>query len=224
MKNTKKAAPFLLVFILLLLGACQPKQKENPKEEPEEEPKEHVEPPKQIISLTESKSLYDNYGTNRVEAIQQYEMTTNRDENFKPSRFTSFDYKTMKQYMAFIEQEAEAANVDISTLRFYFATYPNKRRFPDGQRVVHPRQNSLFMLPTMKVKGLDYGFYIGADGKAKLVKDAVGINGVQDSIQQANGTAQASFMPSLTTAPLMQGEQSLTMNHGNSSPPPSGDF
>ncbi|UII75057.1 hypothetical protein LV716_12415 [Flagellimonas sp. HMM57] len=220
MKNTKKAAPFLLVFTLLLLGACQPKQKENPKEEP----KEHVEPPKQIISLIESKSLYDNYSKNRVETIQQYEAQANRDKNFKPSRFTSFDYKTMKQYMAFIEQEAEAANVDISTLRFYFATYPSKRRFPDGQRVVHPRQNSLFMLPTMKVKGLDYGFYIGADGKAKLVKDAVGINGVQDSMQQANGTAKASFMPSLTTAPLMQGEQSLTMNHGSSGPPPSGDF
>ncbi|MEM7485560.1 MAG: hypothetical protein AAF348_10160 [Bacteroidota bacterium] len=223
MKNTKKAAPFLLVFTLLILGACQPKQKEDPKEEPDEEPKEHVEPPKQIISLMESKSLYDNYSKNRVESIQRYEMSANKDENFKPSRFTSFDYKTMKQYMAFIEQEAEAANVDISTLRFYFANYPNKRRFADGQRVVHPRQNSLFMLPTMKVKGRDFGFYIGADGKAKLVKDAVGINAVGDSLP-SNGTAEASFMPSFANAPLMQGEQSLTMNHGNSSPPPSGDF
>ncbi|AWX43553.1 hypothetical protein HME9304_00542 [Flagellimonas maritima] len=223
MKNTKKIAYPILGAIFLFLGACQqtPK-KEDPNHEPEPTPQK-VKPPKQIITLEESKSLYDNYTKNRVELIRDYELHENKDEKFKPSRFIAFDYDTMKQYMAFIEQEANEAKVDISTIRFYFANYPNEGRFSDGQKVVHPRQNSIFMLPTMNVNGQNYGFYIDADGNARRVKDAVSPNGIGNT-SKTEGKSYASFGPSFSNAFIAQEDQSLTLNHGSSGPPPSGDF
>lgn len=212
MKNNRKVAALFLGSLLLILGSCQ----RGPKKE---EPTEPVPPPKGIISLEESKSLYDNYTKHRWDMIQQYELERKPGEEFVPARFSDFDYATIKQYITFIEQEAKEAQVDISSLRVYFANYPDKERFPDGDKVVHPRQNSIFIVPTMKVDGQDYGFYIGADGKAKLIKGAVGENGIGYKSGQGE-RAQAGFVPALTTA---SGEQSLNLNHGNSGPPPHTD-
>ncbi|MEX0315481.1 MAG: hypothetical protein AB3N18_14990, partial [Allomuricauda sp.] len=177
MKNTRKVGHVLLAAIFLFMASCkqQTKQPETNEETLQEEA-EPVKPPKGIISLEESKSLYDNYSKNRVGLIQEFEAQRSPEENFDPARYTSFDYATIKQYMAYIEQEAKGAKVDISSIRFYFANYPNEEKFPDGDKIVHPRQNSIFMVPTMKVDGEDYGFYIGEDGQAKLIKDAVGAN------------------------------------------------
>ncbi|PWL38164.1 hypothetical protein DKG77_07720 [Flagellimonas aquimarina] len=221
MKNTRKIATLLLGSMFLILGACQEKTKKE--EPPHEEPRERVKPPEQIISLEESKELYDNYSKNRVELIQSYEREENDDEKFKAARYTSWDYKTLKQYMAFIEQEAKDAKVDISTVRFYFGNYPNKEKFPDGKKVVHPRQNSIFMLPTIKIDSLDYGFYIGEDGKAKLIKDAVGAKGM-GSISKNDEKSYAGFAPSFSSPPALFAGQSLNMNHGSSGPPPNNDF
>lgn len=209
-----------MASLFLMLTACQEVPKKEDDREPE--PKETVKPPKQIISLEESKSIYDNYSRNRVDLIQQFETERSPDEKFHPARFSSYDYATIKQYMAFIEQEAKAAQVDISSLRFYFANYPNKGDFPDGKKVVHPRQNSIFIVPTIKVDGQDFGFYIGDDGKAKLIKDAVGAQGI-GSTDTKSKKAYASFAPSLN-APAVQGGQSLNLNRGQSGPPPSPDF
>lgn len=219
MKNTKKVAPLLLGSMFLFLGACQPKPK---KEKPHEEPRERVKPPEQIISLEESKSLFDNYSRNRAGVIENYEMERHPKEEFHVARFVSWDYKTLKQYMAFIEQEAKDAEVDISELRFYFANYPDKKDFPDKERIEHARQNSIFILPAMEVDGKDYGFYIGDDGKAKLVKDAVGEKGI-GNITDDKEKAYASFAPSLS-APAAYTTQSLTLNRGNSAPPPPHDY
>ncbi|WP_222984798.1 hypothetical protein [Flagellimonas meishanensis] len=224
MKNTRTMTSFFLAVVLLMMGACQPSQKKPDTNEPgTTEKPEPVKAPEQIISLEESKSLYDNYSRNRAELIQQFELEQNNDEKFEVARFAAFDYATIKQYLAFIEQEADSAGVDISSLRLYFANYPNKEKFPDGKRIVHPRQNSIFIVPTINVDGQDFGFYIGADGKAKLIKDAVG----QQGMGLLNGEGQksyASFAPSFSSATLQSGSQSLNLNRGNSSPPPPGDF
>ncbi len=209
MKNNRKVAALLLVSFLLIFGACQQRPKQ-------EEPTEPVSPPKGIISLEESKSLYDNYTKHRMGMIQEYELERKPDEKFVPARLSSFSFAEMKQYMAYVEQEAKKAQVEVSSLRFYFANYPDNERFPDGDKVVHPRQNSIFIVPTMKVDGQDYGFYIGADGKAKLIKDAMGENGM--GYKSAQGEkSQASFVPNLS---LADDGESLNLNHGNSEPPP----
>ncbi|MGX1929657.1 hypothetical protein [Flagellimonas sp. 2504JD4-2] len=220
MKNTRNAFAMLLGSLMLILGACKQPQK---KDDPAEEPKERVKPPEQIISLEESKSLFDNYSRNRVAMIQEFEMEQNPDEKFRPARFSSYDYSTIKQYMAFIEQEAKDANVDITSLRFYFGNYPNKEKFPDGKKVVHPRQNAVFIVPTINVDGQNYGFYIGEDGKAKLIKNAVGEKGM-GSNETGEQKAYASFVPSFSAPTAPFAGQSLTLNRGTSGPPPDADY
>lgn len=221
MKNNRKTAIAFVASVLLLASSCQqgPKKDGTDPEKPEKPRDEQVSPPRGIISLDESKSLYDNYTKHRWELIQKYEMERKSDEEFVPARYSDFDYTTIKQYLAFVEQEAKEAGVDVSTLRIYFANYPDQERFPDGEKVVHPRQNSIFMVPTMKVDGQNWGFYIGADGKAKLIKNAVGETGIGSTSGQGE-RAQASLVPSLSAAFK---DQSLNLNHGNSEPPPHTD-
>lgn len=213
MKNNRKVAIAFLGTVLLFMGACQqgPKKDEPKDSEPPHE--EKISPPEGIISLEESKSLYDNYTRNRVGMIEKYEMEQYPDEKYVPARFSSFTYADIKQYMAYIEQEAKGANVEISSLRFYFANYPKNERFPDGKKIEHPRQNSIFIVPTMIVDGEEHGFYIGADGKAKLIKNKVGQSSVGDKSEKTK--SYASMVPI-----SMQDDTSLNLNHGNSGPPP----
>lgn len=222
MKNNRKVAIAFLGAFLLILSACQQGKKKNDPTKTEDggvTQEEQVSPPEGIISLEESKSLYDNYTKNRVSMIEAYEINRSPDEKYVPSRFTSFTYADIKQYIAYIEQEAKGANVEISSLRFYFANYPDKPDFPDGKKIVHPRQNSIFIVPAMVVDGEEHGFYIGADGNAKLIKNAVGTKGLGHKMD-VNNKSYASFAPTL----FQDGDKSLDLNHGNSSPPPYTDF
>jgi len=215
MKNYRKTAIAFIGVSFLLIGACQQGPK---KEEPSEPKQEKVLPPEGIISLEESKSLYDNYTKNRVGMIEEYEAERSPDKEHIPARFTSFTYGEMKDYMAYVEQEAEEAGVKVASLRLYFANYPDKPDFPDGKKVVHPRQNSIFIVPTTMMDGEERGFFIDADGKAKPIKGVVG-----SSEKGENGepnTSQASFAPSF----FQSGSKSLNLNHGTSGPPPYTDF
>lgn len=215
MKNYRKTAIAFIGVSFLLIGACQQGPK---KEEPSEPKQEKVLPPEGIISLEESKSLYDNYTKNRVGMIEEYEAERSPDKKHIPARFTSFTYGQMKDYMAYVEQEAEEAGVKVASLRLYFANYPDKPDFPDGKKVVHPRQNSIFIVPTTMMDGEERGFFIDADGKAKPIKGVVG-----SSEKGENGepnTSQASFAPSF----FQSGSKSLNLNHGTSGPPPYTDF
>ena len=73
--------------------------------------------------------------------------------------------------MAYIENEAKLAGEELSTLRFYFANYPDQDKFPDGKEVVHRRQNSIMMSPTVKRNDKDYIFYTddAGEGKRRIV-------------------------------------------------------
>ena len=210
MKNNRKAVIAFFGASFMLLVACQ--------QGPTDPKQEEVKPPEGIISLEESKSLYDNYTKNRVDMIRQFEETERYpDKKFIPSRFTSFSFDKIKNYTAYVEQEAKKAGVKIASFRLYFANYPNKPDFPDGKKIVHPRQNSIFIVPTMMVDGEEYGFYIGADGKAKLIKDAVG--GSEIGATEEKNMSNASFAPA-----VFADDESLILNKGNSSPPPNGDY
>ena len=136
MKNTQKIlwkSAFLLVFIFSLSSCGDGKQKPKAEEKPE------VQAPAQIVQIDQAKSMYDNYSVRRVPMIQHYEDSINRGDGdgkkkqqkmknqeatlkpFDVARFVAYDYKTIKQYMDYIEQEADAAGVEISTLRLYFS-------------------------------------------------------------------------------------------------------
>lgn len=214
-----------VLSICLVVGiiSCDQRQKVN--KDNYHNPQK-VKAPGNIISLSEASTIYDNYSEHRVSLIEPYEIQRRApEEKFEASRFVDFDYDTIKQYIAYIDQEAKKAEVKkITKLRLYFANYPNEDKFPDGKKVVHKRQNSIFMVPTLEIEGTNYGFYIGSSGNAALItdwkdnlKDGMGLS------FEKKGKSYASFSPIPFSTSLQEGK-SLTLNFGQGGPPPKTDF
>lgn len=208
----------LCFFAVSAFFGCNQQQKENAP---------IVDAPANIISLNEADAIYNNYSTHRVSLIESYETQQRQpDEKFEASRFVDFDYDAIKQYIAYIDQEALAGGVKkITKLRLYFANYPNEEKFPNGKKVIHKRQNSIFMVPTLEKGGINYGFFIGNNGTAELIKDwkdssKDGLGFSLDKKQEA----QAGFVPNFVLKTSLQGSKSLAFNFGQGGPPPKTDF
>lgn len=208
----------LCFFAVSAFFGCNQQQKENAP---------IVDAPTNIISLNEADAIYNNYSTHRVSLIESYETQQRQpDEKFEASRFVDFDYDAIKQYIAYIDQEALAGGVKkVTKLRLYFANYPNEEKFPNGKKVIHKRQNSIFMVPTLEKGGINYGFFIGNNGTAELIKDwkdssKDGLGFSLDKKQEA----QAGFVPNFVLKTSLQGSKSLAFNFGQGGPPPKTDF
>ncbi|MGB5691406.1 MAG: hypothetical protein WBM43_02255 [Flavobacteriaceae bacterium] len=228
MKNFKNVLSLILFTASLTFISCGERSAEVKNSQMAE-----VDPPEQIISLEEAQTMFKNYTDRRVPLIQKYEDSVNisqRDTSkFDVARYTYYDYKTIKQYLEYIEQEAAKAGVEISTLRFYYSNYPKKGTFPDGSEVLHPRQNSFFIQPTLNEKGEEYGFYTEDSGEGSE-KRAVLLNGQMElfgpdgvGIRVGNNTrAYAGFIGVNTVAPASASYSngSLVLNHGHAAPPP----
>ncbi len=88
-----------------------------------------------IIPVQEAENMYHRYGEDRANLI---EANINIDDQGNPiasddpayvqaTRSLTVDYKQLKQYLAFIEQEAASTKTDITGLRIYLAQYgPSK--------------------------------------------------------------------------------------------------
>ncbi|MEN8788868.1 MAG: hypothetical protein ABF293_05765 [Flavobacteriaceae bacterium] len=229
MKKIKDVIFLFLFSAALIFQSCGER-----KTEVNNSKKAEVDPPEQIISIEEAQGMYKNYSERRVPLIQKYEdsvnMSQKNDGKFDVARYTYYDYKTIKQYLEYIEQEAAKAGVEISTLRFYYSNYPEEGTFADGSKVVHPRQNSFFIQPTLSENGEEYGFYTedgGDDGK----KRAVLLNGQMQlfgpdgaGVRVGNNTkSYAGFIGPNTSAPAATSSYSngsLVLNHGGAAPPP----
>ncbi|TDS16763.1 hypothetical protein DFQ03_1248 [Maribacter caenipelagi] len=218
-----------LFFALTAIISCNEEQKPN---DPKNEQPILVKAPAQIIAITEAQNLYETYSKRRIPLIQHYEDSINRihkeDKEFDVGRFVYYDYKTIKQYLDFIEQEAADADVEISTLRFYFSNYPDEVVFKDTEdSIKHPRQNSIMLSPTYNDGKRDYLFYIAQGAKGKqavpLNNEFQDIKGFGTHMQERN-KVYASIAPNLKStaaAPLnLQESQSLTLNRGSGVPPP----
>lgn len=229
MKTLKRilAVSFCVTLTLLVYSAC--KQVPEEKEKTEEKPKENQDykgAPEQIVTLDQAKELFDNYSERRVKLIEDYESREGK-EPFDATRYVEYDYETIKQYLAFIEHEAAAANVNISKLRIYIGNYPGKEKFEDGRAVKYPRQNTILMLPTLKKGQEDYGFYIDIDTDGKKKALLITERFPQDSNQKmgnirTESKSYASFIPNTTPNASMPyySDQSLILNEGSSIPPP----
>lgn len=250
MKNAKKTL-FSFACILLITFSFT-----NCVEKSEKENTPVVIAPAQIVEVTNAKIMYETYGKRRVPLIQRYEDSINRGKGYdkmkqqkmkktqkdgetqipKPfdvARYVNYDYETIKQYMAYIEQEAKAADVDISTLRIYFSNYPDQKFFPKSEdSIKHPRQSSILFAPTLKKGNRDFLFYI--DDSMREGPQAVLLNNdfvpaepnKMGSLNAKEEKSHASFLPSLTkpkpNAVILpyQGGKSLMMNRGTGTPPP----
>lgn len=197
---------------LLFAFACVQQPKEPKDEQPMEPTK--VDPPKQLISIAEADSLFVNYKQRRAESIMKFEtaMQDEGDKSFVPTQFATFDLQVIKDYIAYVEQEAGDAGVKVDSLRFYLGNYGDTQR---GWK--KKRRNTVFILPAAKTDDGYGGIYIGDDGKAKLIRDL--FNGGQEGEPKQ----EASFMPTFNTS-LMQSGGSLVLNDANNGPPPFGDF
>lgn len=213
MKTIKKML-LPLVGILLLLASCQEQKKENQEMSTEEVEQIVYDTPKQIISLEEADSLFVNYKDRRAASITKMEAEYQEDgKPFVPTQFVSFDIEVLKDYIGYVEQEAKKGGVKADSLRIYLGNYgkhPKK----------NTRRNTVFMLPAAHVDGDYGGIFIGADGKAQLVRNW--IKEQQNGSQE--GKSKASFFPNLSPTPVLYNGGSLTLNRGQSGPPPFGDF
>lgn len=229
MKNLQSILSILILTSFLLVAGCGERTK-TPYEDTTS--KGAVEAPDQIISMEEAKMFYENYTARRASLIKKFEDSLNvskRDTaKFDVARYTYYDYKTIKQYIAYIEQEAEKAGVEISTLRFYYSNYPDKGTFSNGKQIDHPRQNSIFILPTLNQEGDEYGFYTQEDGQGgsravlfnyeldELNPKEMGMKGTTE------GKSYAGFMSGNNTisSPAIFSGGSLVLNQGGAAPPP----
>lgn len=246
MKNAKKSL-FSFTCILFIAFSFT-----NCVEKTEKENRTVVIAPAQIVEITNAKIMYDTYGKRRVPVIQRYEDSINRSRGYdkmkqqkmqkdgetkipKPfdvARYIHYDYDTIKQYMAYIEQEAKAADVEISTLRIYFSNYPDQTFFPKSKdSIKHPKQSSIMFSPTIKKGDRDYLFYISdtaGESQAVLLNDEFNTVKVDEmgNINAKDGKSYASMFPSLikpkpnTVVLPYLGGKSLTMNRGTGAPPP----
>ncbi|MBQ4914303.1 hypothetical protein J8L85_07645 [Maribacter sp. MMG018] len=218
--STLTTAASISLAVLLLTSCNQPQKKEHHDDSPA--PPE-VEAPSNIISLKEANVIYDNYSKHRVNPIVQYETKERAPEKkFEPSRYVDFDYETIKQYIDYVEQEAKKAGVKkITKLRLYYANYPDQEKFPNGKKVIHKRQNSIFIVPTLEMQGTNYGFYIAGDGKAALIRDW------KDDSKEGLGASHNKKQKAYAGFSLnsnLQTSKSLALNFGQSGPPPKTDF
>ncbi|WP_047416119.1 hypothetical protein [Cellulophaga sp. Hel_I_12] len=209
----------LAAFVFLLACNTEKKHTDDTDQEPQE-----VKAPKQLISIPEAKNGYDNYTNKRVKLIEASEDPSEDGSKFIASRFGEYDLETVKNYIAYVEQEAKASGVKVETLRFYFSTYPDKKEDAQHREIKHPRQNTFFILPTMKVDSINLGFYIKrlSNGKkeALLIRDYPGILGKGLGQTTTTQKSFASMLPIFKKNAFQDDDESLILNDSHMQPPP----
>lgn len=221
MQNRKITAAKILFVSILLFGpiSCKPEKDK----EPDRKTDVVVNAPEQIVTVAQAKTMYEAYGNRRVGLIEKYENEQNPEKKFDVARYGYYDYQTIKDYMAYIEQEAKKANVEIASLRFYFSNYPDQKTFEDGREIKHPRQNSFFLIPTTKsVNNEDYAFYIreGSDGNNLPMLLTDDLNPKKDGGTGREGSGNLKSNASFIPMPMYYKDRSLILNEGDMVPPP----
>ena len=88
-------------------------------------------------------------------AAAQRGTSLNTDKGFQPTEYIRYDYKSLKKYMKFIEQQTADAGYEISTMRIYLANYPEKDYNKDKNR-----RNTVMFVPTINVDSSESAYYL----------------------------------------------------------------
>lgn len=201
MKTIKLLA--LLFVSAIILEGCN----EKPAHPGEPTVGDPIAPPKIIIDVQEAEDMYHRYGKDIVPILEK------NNPNLKATRSLSIDYKTLKDYLAFIEQEAAEANkTEITGLRIYFAKYDDSKN--DGRATV-------FLNPIMEAGTRgdlrdDVSFAIKTEnGKST----AVPVGKLIAVPKEAGQTTNQANLKMLVQDPI----QSLAADHFKPRPPPNND-
>jgi len=118
-----KTTPFKLALFLLVstcfLTACDPV----------------IDAPQQTISAQEANLLEENFKQTRANVL-------NESLGFEDTRDFWFSIDTLKQYIAYVEQEGKRLDKSNLGIRIYFGAYPQQGNFPD------PGFATVFLVPT----------------------------------------------------------------------------
>ncbi|WP_299678118.1 hypothetical protein [uncultured Dokdonia sp.] len=173
-----------------------------------------VERPDMAIELDEAIALYQNYGENRVKLIETHENEeVGEVDDYQATRSLTFNYKELRQYLDYVEQEAKEANTDIMGIRVYLGQY-------DTENSPHPNAETVFFNPTMKKDGNEVAFAIQNQNGNPT---AVPVGQLQEYyLKIKNGKLKT---PGKANLVLVQDDvTSLAGNEGHRRPPPkSGD-
>jgi len=253
MKNVGNSKyPLIAILFVLLLSSCW----EEGKPQPGDEDTGKFTKPNGIIDPAEARKAYVRYGERRLPLIKKYEDSIDRQgkeekmpqkikqneskstannqekQKFEPARFIHFKYDSIKKYLAYIEREAELSGEKIESLRIYFSNNPEQKEYSKGVEIVHPRQNSVMLSPTIKRNNEEFIFFTVDDAVDKrkaftLSDDFIETEkGANSFDSQKDSKSKAGLMPNLFSSsanspnPLFAAN-STTYNRGSGSPPKS---
>lgn len=163
----KKQWSFLLLSGLLI-WSCAEKPKSHP--ENQNSPQVSLSPTPNIVPVIKAGNWYKNYGNNRATFI---EGSVNKEytdlvKPYEATRFVTADYKILKEYIAFIDQESKNAGVVPSGLRFYFGA--------TSKTTTDPGRETIFLNPVTSFKNIrgDISYAIATDSKGNKIAVTVG--------------------------------------------------
>jgi len=120
-----KNTPFLTVVLTFLsaclFSACEPT----------------IDPPTQTITGEEANMLEENFKQTRSTVL-------NQALGFEDTRDFWFSIDTLKQYIAYVEQQGKKMDKTDLGIRIYFGAYPTQGNYPD------PGYATVFLVPTAK--------------------------------------------------------------------------
>ena len=115
---------FFLIIMTLFFQSCKEKPK-TPK----------IEAPEQTIDYKYANSLEEEFKNTRGALIKKY-------LEIEDSREFWFELEKLKEYIAYVEQEAETLGYNNLGIRIYNGAYPKDKKYP------HPGYSTVFLVPT----------------------------------------------------------------------------
>ncbi len=181
--------------------------------------------PVETLTFDQILDFYHNFDDLDA-TIQRYTRGRTGDSTFIATRAVSFDYQELIDYLNLIQNNAIAADIEISQLRFYFGQYENVGNKDDDYK------QTLFFNPTTKfTKGEKKGDLSYAIVRSGDKTSAVPLINVLDTIKnselgqlsQKGKLVQEATVLSLISSgtATFYGAESQAKNGGQQSPPPS---
>jgi len=199
----KNKITLILLFSLAILHSCQ----EDNDLQSVDEVADLVATPSKIISVEDAGKMYSEYGEKRANFLEK-NLTEKASTNpYMATRRVYINYTELKNYLAYIEQEAVDANVDIHSLGLYFSKYPDDGIMPSGKDISgREGTENLFINPLTLFSGSDYPTAYYIDNNIDGTKEAFSVRSILDKDEKSKGDGK-----------------SMAMNHLPWNPPPAND-